>query len=166
MDADSFTAALGDIFEHSPWVARGAAHARPFNSVAALHAAMVGVVNNAEPAQQLALLCAHPELAGQAARAGDITDASKSEQAGAGLKQLSPAEMQRIDEMNRAYGSRFGHPFIIAVRNHTKHSIFAAFEKRLANDAATERGTALNEVFAIAKLRLDALLAPAAEQVT
>ncbi len=166
MDAESFTAALGDIFENSPWVARGAWGARPFDSVTALHAAMVDVVNDAAPAQQLALLRAHPELAGQAARAGAITDASKSEQAGAGLKQLSQTEMQRIDELNRAYGGRFGHPFIIAVRNHDKRGIFADFEKRLTNDAATERTTALNEVFTIARLRLDTLLAPAAEKVS
>ncbi len=166
MDVEAFTAELGEIFEHSPWVARAAWAQRPFATVAALHAAMVDVVNHAAPERQLALLRAHPELAGQAARAGEITDASKAEQAGAGLKQLSPAEMQRIDELNRAYGSRFGHPFIIAVRNHNKQGIFAAFERRLANDAATERAAALNEVFTIARLRLDALLAPAAEQVS
>jgi len=156
LDASAFAAALDGIFENSPWVAREAWPARPFSSVESLHAAMVGVVKNAGAAQQLALLCAHPELAGREAQAGELTAASDTEQAGAGLKHLTAAEMNRINELNRAYGTRFGHPFIIAVRNHTKQGIFAAFERRLANDAATERATALAEVAMITRLRLDA----------
>jgi len=162
MDPASFVTAFGGVFENSPWVAQAACNARPFDSVAALHAAMVRVVNNAAPAQQLALLRAHPELAGREARAGEMTDASEVEQASAGLDRLTAAEMARIGDLNRAYGTKFGHPFIIAVRNHTKQGIFAAFERRLANDAATERGAALNEVFTITRLRLDAMFAPTA----
>jgi len=164
MGAEAFAATLGGVFENSPWVASGAWNARPFDNVTALHAAMVAVVQNAAPAQQLALLRAHPELAGREARAGEMTDASEAEQTGAGLDRLTGAEMARIDALNLAYRTKFGHPFIIAVRNHTKHSIFAAFELRLASDASTERGAALHEVFNIARLRLDKLLAVHAER--
>jgi OHCU decarboxylase len=125
---------------------------------------MARVVSSATPAEQHALLCAHPELAGREARAGDMTDASESEQASVGLNRLTAAEMARIDELNRAYRTKFGHPFIIAVRKHTKEGIFAAFEQRLANDAQTERMAALNEVFTITRLRLDAMFAPDAAQ--
>lgn len=123
---------------------------------------MVAVVNDAAPAQQLALLRAHPELAGREARAGDMTDASEAEQASAGLDRLTAAEFARIGELNGTYSTKFGHPFIIAVRNHTRQGIFAAFERRLANDAAAERSAALAEVFTITRLRLDALFAPSA----
>jgi 2-oxo-4-hydroxy-4-carboxy-5-ureidoimidazoline decarboxylase len=165
MDAVSFVVALGDVFEHSPWVAESAWNARPFDSVEALLTAMVAVVNGAAPAQQHALLCAHPELAGREARAGDMTDASEAEQASIGLNRLTAAELARIDDLNRAYGTKFGHPFIIAVRNHTKQGIFAMFERRLANSAETERAAALAEVFTIARLRLYAIFAPRAEPV-
>jgi 2-oxo-4-hydroxy-4-carboxy-5-ureidoimidazoline decarboxylase len=166
MDAESFTAVLGGVFENSPWVAQGAWNARPFDTVASLHAAMMLIVDSASPAQQLALLCAHPELAGREARAGEMTEASQAEQAGAGLDRLSAAEMTRISELNRAYGTKFGHPFIIAVRNNSKQDIFEAFERRLANDAAAERITALTQVSIIARLRLDAKFAPCAGQGT
>ena len=160
MDPASFVAAFGGVFENSPWVAQAACNTRPFASVAALHAAMAQVVKSATPSQQLALLSAHPELAGREARAGDMTDASEAEQASAGLDRMTAAEMARIGELNRAYGSKFGHPFIIAVRKHSKEGIFAAFERRLANDAEAERSAALNEVFTITRLRLDAMFAP------
>jgi OHCU decarboxylase len=166
MDSAAFTATLGGVFENSPWVAQGAWQARPFADLRALHAAMVNVVNQATPEQQLALLCAHPELAGREARAGEMTAASEAEQAGVGLNRLSAGEMARIEALNRAYGTKFGHPFIIAVRNHSKQGIFAAFEQRLANDAATERRAALAEVATITRLRLDAMLAPHVEQVS
>jgi 2-oxo-4-hydroxy-4-carboxy-5-ureidoimidazoline decarboxylase len=158
-DLASFVVALGGVFENSPWVAQAAWQARPFDSIDALHAAMVKVVNNAAPAQQLALLCAHPELAGREARAGDMTDASEAEQAGAGLTRLTAAESARIDDLNRAYSTKFGHPFIIAVRKHTKDGIFTEFERRLANSADAERAAALREVFTITRLRFDAMFA-------
>jgi 2-oxo-4-hydroxy-4-carboxy-5-ureidoimidazoline decarboxylase len=162
MDPPSFVAAFGGVFENSPWVAQAACGARPFANIDALHAAMAQAVKNAPPAQQLALLRAHPELAGREARAGDMTDASEAEQASAGLNRLTAAEMARIGELNRAYGTKFGHPFIIAVRKHTKGGIFAEFERRVAHDAATERVAALNEVFTITRLRLEAMFAPSA----
>ena len=159
MEAAAFMAAFGGIFENSPWVAQAALAARPFNSVDALHAAMAAAVDCAEPAQQLALLRAHPELAGREARAGEMTDASEHEQASAGLNRLSSAEMARISALNQAYSTKFGHPFIIAVRRHNKQGIFAEFERRLAHDATTELRAALQEVFIITRLRLDAAFA-------
>jgi 2-oxo-4-hydroxy-4-carboxy-5-ureidoimidazoline decarboxylase len=164
MDVEAFTATLGGVFENSPWVARSAWNARPFDNVTALHAAMVAVVKKAAPAQQLALLRAHPELAGREARAGEMTDASEAEQAGAGLNRLTGTEMARIEVLNRDYRTKFGHPFIIAVRNHTKHGIFTTFEQRLSNDADVELRTALNEVFTITRLRLDNMFAVHAER--
>ena len=164
MNADAFTATLGGVFENSPWVASSAWSARPFDTVTVLHAAMVAVVKKAAPAQQLALLRAHPELAGREARAGEMTDASEAEQAGAGLDRLTGAELARIEVLNRAYRTKFGHPFIIAVRNHTKHGIFETFEQRLSNDTAAELRTALNEVFTITRLRLDKMFAAHAER--
>jgi len=159
MDRDAFVAALGGIFEHSPWVAEAAWAARPFADVAALQDAMVGAVDAADAETQLALLRAHPDLAGKAARAGALTEHSTAEQAGAGLDRLDEAEFARFHALNDAYQARFGFPFIIAVKGHTKASILAAFEARLPNDAATERMTALAQVARIARFRLDDLIA-------
>ncbi len=166
MDHTAFAAALGKVFENSPWVASEAWNARPFRDLAALHAAMVAVVEHAVPAQQLALLRAHPELAGQEARAGAMTDASEAEQGSAGLDRLTSDELIRISELNLAYSTKFGHPFIIAVRTHTKHSIFDAFEKRLANPAAAERTASLAEIFTITRLRLEKMFAARSQQPT
>jgi 2-oxo-4-hydroxy-4-carboxy-5-ureidoimidazoline decarboxylase len=165
MDQASFVNAFGGVFEHSPWVAQGAWQASPFANVTALHAAMAAVVDGATPEQQLALLRAHPELAGREARAGDMTDASEAEQASIGLNRLSAAELARIGELNHVYGTKFGHPFIIAVRNQTKQGIFTMFEQRLANSAEAERAAALAEVAKIARLRLDTMLAPRQQAV-
>jgi 2-oxo-4-hydroxy-4-carboxy-5-ureidoimidazoline decarboxylase len=166
MERAPFVATFGGVFENSPWVAEAAWPAHPFDNVTALHAAMVAVVRGAAPAQQLALLRAHPELAGREALAGDMTEASEAEQGSAGLNCLTAAELARIGELNRAYGTKFGHPFIIAVRNHTKQGIFDAFERRLANSAEAERASALAEVFTITRLRLDAMFAVNTERTT
>jgi 2-oxo-4-hydroxy-4-carboxy-5-ureidoimidazoline decarboxylase len=154
-DHASFVAALGDIFEHSPWVAEAAFLARPFDSLQALHAAMVAAVKASPPEHQRALLAAHPDLAGKAARAGDLTAASTAEQASAGLDRLTEAEYAAFHRLNDAYRETFGIPFIVCVRRHTKGSILRLFERRLANDATAEHATALDEVFRIAALRLD-----------
>jgi len=151
--------ALGGIFEHSPWIAARAAGARPFASVEALHAAMVAVVRRASREEQLALLRAHPDLAGRAARAGALTPASASEQSSAGLDRLDDDEYERFGRLNAAYREKFGFPFIIAVRRHDKHQILAAFEARLGNTEAQEVETALGQVFEIARLRLAGLIA-------
>ena len=156
--AESFIETLGGIFEHSPWVAEAVAPARPFASLEALHTAMVAAVDAAEEAQKLALLRAHPDLAGKLARAGALTDASTAEQASAGLDRLSEEEFQRFTAFNIAYTEKFGFPFIIAVRENTKASILAAFGRRITNSREAEFSTALAEVAKIARLRLTNLL--------
>lgn len=154
MSPGAFGAIFGRVFEHSPWIAERAFARRPFASVDALHAAMVAVVEAASPAEQVALLRAHPELAGREAQSGDLTPESTREQAGAGLASLSRAEMARIGELNRAHGMRFGFPFIIAVRRHTRSEIFAEFERRLGLDADAARAAGLAQVYVITRLRL------------
>ena len=149
-----FVDLLKDIFEHSPWVAEGAYGAKPFANVSALHAAMVRVVETAGEEKQLALIRAHPDLAGKAARAGDLTAASTGEQAGAGLNRLTDEEFERFHELNNAYKKRFDFPFILAVKGHTKDSILTAFGTRLANDRETERQTALKQIYKITRFRL------------
>jgi 2-oxo-4-hydroxy-4-carboxy-5-ureidoimidazoline decarboxylase len=156
-----FVACLGDIFEHSPWVPERAWAARPFASIDALHAAMVAVVDQAAEAEQLALICAHPELAGREAAAGTLTSASTGEQRGAGLDQCSTAELQRLRSLNAAYRAHFGFPFVIAVKGLSRYQIMDALEARLANDRATEFRACLAQIARIARFRLDALLGPA-----
>jgi len=155
---EEFTAALGAVFEHSPWVAEAAWPAAPFTTVGDLHAAMVAAVRSAAEEQRLALIRAHPDLAGRAARSGTMTAASTDEQAGAGLLNLSEAEFERLHRLNSAYRERFGFPFVIAVRRHGKASLLAAFQARLAQSRDAEVEAALGEIFAITALRLEALL--------
>jgi 2-oxo-4-hydroxy-4-carboxy-5-ureidoimidazoline decarboxylase len=154
---DAFTAMLGGIFEHSSWVARAAWTARPFSSVAALHATMVSVLANAGADRQLAVLRAHPELA----QPGPLTSASSAEQGGMGLDQLTADEAATFDTVNAAYRSRFGFPFIIAVRGQRdRTAILAALSARLLNTPDQEHAAALAEVAKIARFRLDDLIRP------
>lgn len=148
---------LADIFEHSPWVAEGAMAQRPFASIGALHEAMSAVVHQAGQERKLALLRAHPELAGEAAREKTLTASSNAEQATAGLEALSTEIQGEFDRLNPAYRERFGFPFIVAVRDHTLASILETFRARLDNDRDTELETALAEVSKIARIRLDTL---------
>ncbi len=157
-DSAAFLAALGTVFEHSPWVAEAAAAQRPFASLAALAAAMEAALLAAPAERQLALLQAHPDLAGAAARAGTLTRFSTAEQQAAGLVNLGAADADRFARLNAAYRARFGFPFIICARRHAKDSILRAFERRLGHDAAAERAAALDEVLRIGRLRLDALV--------
>ena len=154
LDDAAFAARLAHIFEHAPWVAHRAARQRPFASRAALHQAMLAVIAGAGEAEQLALLRGHPDLAGKAAIAGDLTRDSRREQQGAGLDRLTPAEYERFHALNRAYRERFGFPFILAVKGRTKDDILAAFAARAGNDPAVERRTALEQVGRIAAFRL------------
>jgi 2-oxo-4-hydroxy-4-carboxy-5-ureidoimidazoline decarboxylase len=156
-------AALGGVFEHSPWVAEAVADARPFAEIEALHAAMVAAVA-AAPDRHLALLQAHPELAGKPARAGGLGAASAAEQASLGLDRLDGRETERFETANARYRARFGFPFIIAVRGQRdRRAILAALEQRLESDRASEIATALAEIGKIARFRLDALLAEPGE---
>ncbi len=159
MSPADFLAALGGVFEHSPWIAERAFAKRPYADTAALHEAMVNVVRSASSEEQLSLLRAHPELAGREAQAGALTADSTAEQRSAGLNALTREEMERVGRLNRAYRERFGFPFIIAVRRHTKDGIFAELERRLGNDADSERLECLEQVHIITRLRLDALVA-------
>ena len=154
LSEDAFVSAFGDVAEHSPWVAAEAADARPFGSRAAMVAAFRGAIAAADRQRQRALLLAHPDLAGRAAVAGDLTHDSRREQAGAGLDRLTPAEFARFTALNDEYRRRFGIPFIFAVRGATKHDIFDAFERRLANSEAVEFATALEQVGRIVGFRL------------
>src|SRR5262245_38844378 len=149
-----FAAAIGDAFELAPWVAEAASAKRPFSTVTDLHAAMMVAVRAQARDKQLVFLRQHPDLAGKAARAGAITDDSKREQASVGLDALSEEEFARFHRLNDAYKAKFGFPFIVCVRRHTRDSILAQFERRLAHDQATEFATALQEVFFITRLRI------------
>lgn len=141
------------LFEHSPWVEERA-DARP--SSGDRHADLMAVVYDASTEEQLALIRAHPELAGKAAVDGALTVASAAEQASAGLDRLTQEEFDRFHALNAAYRDKFGFPFIICVRLTDKAGILAAMERRLANDRDTEIATALNEIGKIVRLRLEA----------
>ncbi len=157
MDRRAFTRALGSVCEHSPWVAARAWEARPFATVAQLHAAMQGVLRAASEDEQLTALRAHPELAGTAVRARGLTTFSTMEQSGAGLDRLTEREAARFDRLNAAYWARFGFPFIICVRNHTRDGILRALARRLRHPVRTEVTTALREVSEIMRHRLHGL---------
>ena len=157
MDRVAFVQKFGGIFEKSPWVAEKAWEKRPFAGIDDLHTAMVNVAKYAPVPRQLALLQSHPDLAGKEAQAGAMTASSVSEQASAGLDALSKAEMALISDLNTAYKEKFGFPFIIAVRMHSKEGIFFEFNRRLQNDTPTEYANDLQNVYAITRLRLDKL---------
>lgn len=156
MDPAAFEAAVGDVFELAPWVAKAAHARRPFATVSDLHAAMMGAVRAAPREQQLAFVRNHPDLAGKAARAGDVTDDSRREQASAGLDTLSDEEFTRFHRLNDAYKAKFGFPFMICVRRHTRDSILSEFERRLGRDETTEFAQAMQEVFYVTRLRIAA----------
>ena len=149
--AAEFTAALGAVFEDAPWVAEQAVAARPFATVAALHEAMLAVVRAAPPGRIVAFLRGHPELGGAAAAAGTIGAASMAEQSALGLQR---PEDDSFAALNRAYSDRFGFPFILCVRRHTRASLLAEFKRRLDNDLPAERDAALREIGFITRLRL------------
>ena len=155
---EAFCAALADIWEHAPWVAHGVVTQRPFATVEALHTAMVEVVAAQDEPARIAFYAGHPELAGDDARRGTMTDASIAEQGTLALAQLDAREAERWNALNRAYRTRFGFPFILCIRRHTRASALQAFEQRLAHDRATELATALGEIAAITRLRLERLV--------
>lgn len=155
---DAFCSALADIWEHAPWVARRVVDQRPFASTEALHRAMVAVVAGLDEPARVALFAGHPELAGEDARRGTMTAASVDEQGTLALDRLEGPEASRWDELNRAYRARFGFPFILCIRRHTRASALRAFELRLTHDRATELAHTLDEIAAITRLRLDRLV--------
>jgi len=162
-----FVSNLDGIFEHSPWVAQRAAARRPFASRLDLLDAMRSVVEEATPAEQTALICAHPQLGSRGRNPGGLTAASAREQRRAGLQACTPEDFARLDALNAAYLDRFAMPFILAVRGHDPESIIATFTARLGNESALERRTALREIGLIAGYRLaDAVATPASAHVT
>ena len=157
MSRKDFVAAFGGVFEHSPWIAEaahelelGAMH----DSATGLHNALTRIFRSAGEERRLAVLNAHPDLAGKLASAGRLTAESTGEQASAGLDMLTDAERARFTALNEAYVAKHGFPFIIAVKDNTKAGILEAFERRIENDRATEFAEACRQVERIAALRL------------
>lgn len=155
-----FVARFGDIAEHSPWVAEAAAGARPFASRETMIAAFAEAVAGAPHDARLALIRAHPDLAGKAARAGAIAEDSRREQAGVGLDTLTDGEFARFTRLNDAYRAKFGFPFIFAVKGATKTMILEAFEARLPNAPEVEFETALGQIARIFRFRLEDRVSP------
>ena len=163
LDDAAFAAALNGIYEHSPWIAERAASRRPFATLAALKLALQEVVDAASEDERLALLRAHPELAGKAAIAGELTEESTGEQAASGLNQCSAGEYACLQQLNGEYNDKFGFPFILAVkgptgRGLTRSAIIDTFARRLKNARAGELAEALRQVHRIAEIRLNVLL--------
>jgi 2-oxo-4-hydroxy-4-carboxy-5-ureidoimidazoline decarboxylase len=154
MDRERFVAHFGGVFEQTPWIAGAAWDFGPYASVAALHRAMVAAVDAAPRDVRLALIRAHPELAGRAAIAGALTRESAREQAGAGLDRLTPEQHARLLTLTADYRARFGFPFVVCVREHTADTIIATADARLAHDPDEEERAALAEIAKIAELRL------------
>jgi 2-oxo-4-hydroxy-4-carboxy-5-ureidoimidazoline decarboxylase len=152
---DEFVTALANIFEYSPWIAEQAASSRPFAGVNALFGAMKAVVDRAPSELRLALIKAHPDLANKTQRAAGLTAESNAEQNSVGLDRLSDAEYEAFERVNNAYRAKFGFPYIVCVRRHTRDSILRDFERRLPNDASTETQASIAEICRIAALRLD-----------
>jgi 2-oxo-4-hydroxy-4-carboxy-5-ureidoimidazoline decarboxylase len=158
LDRTSFVATLGGVFEHSPWIAERAYEDRPFAGVDELHSAMVDVVQTASRDEQLALIRAHPELAGRAMVRNQMTPDSTQEQSGAGLTSCSPEEYQRLVDLNARYNAKFGFPFILAVKGYDRAGVIAEFARRVERDVEAEFAEALKQIARITRFRLDALL--------
>jgi len=154
LDRAAFAAALDGIFEHSPWLAEASWERRPFADLDALHRAMVAVMREAGRDRQLALIRAHPELAGDAALRGEVAAASRAEQNAAGLSEASARDLARFRDLNARYRAKFGFPFVIAVAGRSRAEILACFVERLARDTEAEFATALDEIAEIARRRL------------
>lgn len=152
----AFIDAFGDVAEHSPWVAKGAAALRPFKDRDAMISAFETALRTARPENQLALIRAHPDLATKAR----LTEDSSREQQGAGLSSLTEAEFAHFTALNEGYKGRFGFPFIFAVKGATKHQILESFEKRVANSREAEFAMALTQVMRIFRFRIEDRVRP------
>jgi len=158
LEREEFVARYGGVYEHSAWVAeQGFANGRDLLDTDALATALAGVVDATSHEQKLALIRAHPDLAGRAAIAGELTGASTEEQAGAGIDQCSAEEFRHFQSLNESYKEKFGFPFVMAVRNSNRQEILAGFTARLDNDVETEFARAISEIHKIARLRLQAM---------
>lgn len=158
LDQAAFVAVLGHLFEHSPWVAAETWVRRPFRDAAHLQAELCATMRGASAERQLALIRAHPDLAGRLAQQKKLTAESTREQASAGLDQMSDAELARFQELNARYRERFGFPFIICARLNARDAILAAMQARSTNSPEQEHAAALAEIEKIAGLRLNDVL--------
>ncbi|MGV0026761.1 2-oxo-4-hydroxy-4-carboxy-5-ureidoimidazoline decarboxylase [Phormidesmis priestleyi] len=149
-----FVAALGAIFEETPAIAHQVWNQRPFKDLTDLHQKMIATVNAMTQTEQLRLIKAHPDLGSKT----KMAEASVKEQSGVGLDRLTPEEYDQFQTLNQAYKNRFGFPFIVAVKNHTKQSILEAFDRRLHHSFEMEITQALTEIFEIARFRLTDLV--------
>ena len=153
-----FVSRYGGIYEHSPWVAEEAApDAAGTDKLDRIAEIMADCVDNASTERQLTLIRAHPDLAGNAKIAGELTRDSSAEQASAGLDQCSAEEYDRFQSLNELYREKFGFPFVVAVRGSSRAEILEVFSRRIDNNAATEFEMALSEIHQIAQLRIKAL---------
>ncbi len=160
LSREEFVTVFADIYEHSPWVAEKAfdlGRDDSINDIDGLHQRMADLLLSASHATQLALINAHPDLAGKAAVRGELTASSTSEQAGAGIHACTAEEFARFTELNDAYKAKFGFPFIMAVKGSNRHQILAAFEERIHNSPEQEFACALAEINKIALFRLQQL---------
>ncbi len=160
LSRDEFVRVFADIYEHSPWVAEQAfdlGQDSSIDEVEGLHQRMANLLLSASHAAQLALVNAHPDLAGKAAVRGELTEASTAEQSGAGIQQCTDEEFKRFTELNEAYKAKFAFPFIMAVKGSNRHQILAAFEERIHNSVQAEFDRALAEINKIALFRLQTL---------
>ncbi|MGB3682202.1 MAG: 2-oxo-4-hydroxy-4-carboxy-5-ureidoimidazoline decarboxylase [Rubrobacteraceae bacterium] len=154
LSREEFVEKFGPLYEHSPWVSEGASEQRPFKSLAGMHGAFERVLREASHEHQLALIKAHPDLAGKAALAGALTPESTREQSSVGLDRLSSGEYETFVKLNDAYKEKFGIPMIFAVREHTKETILEGAGLRLENSPEKEIDRALEEINKIARYRL------------
>lgn len=160
LSRDEFVRVFADIYEHSPWVAEQAfdlGQDSSIDEVEGLHQRMANLLLSASHAAQLALVNAHPDLAGKAAVRGELTEASTAEQSGAGIQQCTDEEFKRFTELNEAYKAKFAFPFIMAVKGSNRHQILAAFDERIHNSVQAEFDRALAEINKIALFRLQTL---------
>ncbi|WP_298189255.1 2-oxo-4-hydroxy-4-carboxy-5-ureidoimidazoline decarboxylase [uncultured Pseudomonas sp.] len=160
LSREAFVSTFADIYEHSPWVAEQAfdlGQDPSIDEVDGLHQRMANLLLSADHAAQLALINAHPDLAGKAAVQGELTASSTSEQAGAGIHECTAEEFVRFTTLNDAYKAKFGFPFIMAVKGSNRHQILAAFEERIHNAPEQEFACALAEINKIALFRLQQL---------
>jgi 2-oxo-4-hydroxy-4-carboxy-5-ureidoimidazoline decarboxylase len=155
-----FVNALGGVFEHSPWIATQAAQQRPYDDLSALHASMLDAVRRLSPEALRGYLSLHPELAGSEARGGRMTAESTREQGTLDLAAPNPEDGETWDELNRRYRAKFGFPFILCIRRHTRATALAAFRERLTRSPEQELCAALEEIALISRLRLEDQLTP------
>lgn len=157
LSKEAFITLFGGIYEHSPWIAeraydRGLTESQ--QSIEGLQQALAEVFLSASQDEQLGVIRAHPDLAGKAARAGELTKESTSEQASAGIDSLTDQEFESFTDLNDRYKARFGFPFIMAVKGSNKHAILGGFRERIENSPETEFHRALQEINKIAAFRL------------